>query len=73
LTGNALGDPDFASVTKQKEQKIDSVFIMFHPDEACKAICIQLYIEKFRVTSEDSRHQTYPGGGLFIMIWNDPI
>jgi hypothetical protein len=51
---HALGNHDFAFTNKQKPQKMNSVFISFHQDETSKAICIHSYIEKFRVTSEDS-------------------
>jgi hypothetical protein len=44
---NVHSDPDFASTTKQKAQKIDSVFITFNPDEVSKTICVQPDIEKF--------------------------
>jgi hypothetical protein len=63
---NTLENPDFASTTKQKSQKINSIFITFHPDEASKVIYIQPSLEKFRVNSEDAGNQTYPGCGLFM-------
>jgi hypothetical protein len=63
---------DMNSTTKQACTKIDSVFITFHPHEQYKAICMQPYIKDFKLTTEESGNQTYPGGGRTTMrTWND--
>jgi hypothetical protein len=45
------GDETIQSTTKQKATKIDSVFIIFHPNDKSKTICIQSFISNFKRTA----------------------
>ncbi len=58
-------NPDFASTTKLKGKKIDSVVITIHRFEVSKPIWIQPNIEKSRVLSDNADNQTYPLRWLF--------
>jgi hypothetical protein len=74
LCGKAFTVPgDIASVTKQAANKIDSLFITFHYHQMAKAVCIQPFIENFKLTVEEAGNNTYPGGGLSMNTWNDHI
>jgi hypothetical protein len=62
--GNALTyDRNTQSTTKKKVTKIDSVFITFHRNDKSKTICIQPFIDNFKLTAEGASPQIYPAGG----------
>jgi hypothetical protein len=74
FTGPAAGVPGpIISVTKQSASQIDSLFITFHTDRRAKAICIQPFIENFKITVEETGNNTYPGGGITMNTWIDHI
>jgi hypothetical protein len=74
VNNNALRDDrDIQSTIKQKATKIDSVDITFHPNDNSKVICIQPFLENFKVTTEGADAQTYSDRGIVIKIWNDSI
>jgi hypothetical protein len=61
------------SVTKQSASWIDSLFITFHTHRNAKAICIQLFIEKFKITVEEAGNNTYLEDRITMRTWNDHI
>jgi hypothetical protein len=65
-SGNTLRyDGNIQSTPKQKATKIDSVFITFHPNDKSNAICIQHFIDNFKLTAEDAGALMYPASGFY--------
>jgi hypothetical protein len=74
VNDNALtDDEDIQSTTKQKATKIDSVFIIFHPNDKSKVICIKPLISNFKLTAEGADAQKYPTDEIVMRILNDHI
>jgi hypothetical protein len=69
--GTFPGNGDISPITKQAASKIDSLFITFHYHLVVKAICVQSYIEDFKLTAEEAGNNTYHGGGISMRTWND--
>jgi hypothetical protein len=58
---NALRDDrNIQSTIKQKATKIDFVFITFHANDKSKVICIQYFIDNFKLAREDAGALAYP-------------
>ncbi|GMO24415.1 MAG: hypothetical protein Ta2E_13220 [Mycoplasmoidaceae bacterium] len=49
------------------------MFITFHPKNKSKTICVQPYVEKFRLPAENAGNITYPSGGISMRTWNDEL
>jgi hypothetical protein len=64
-------DGDIQFTTKQKDTKINSVFITFHPNDKSKTIFIQPLITNFELIAEDVGARIYPAGGIIMNTWND--
>jgi hypothetical protein len=72
--GNTFANAgNISSVTKQAARKIDSLFITFHNHSSAKAVCIQSFIENFKLTVEEAGNNTYPRGDISMNIWNDHV
>jgi hypothetical protein len=66
---NALRDDrNIQSTTKKKAIKIDSVFITFHANDKSKAICIQYFIDNFKLAGKDAGALVYLTGGIVMRI-----
>ncbi|GMO20598.1 MAG: hypothetical protein Ta2E_11820 [Mycoplasmoidaceae bacterium] len=45
----------------------------FHMQEKSKAICAQPYLTNFRLISDDTGSETYPGDGIDMRTYNDEL
>jgi hypothetical protein len=64
---------DIRSTPKQKIPNIDSVFITFHPNDKNKVICVQPFIDNFKLTAEDACDLTCPAVGIVMNTWIDTV
>jgi hypothetical protein len=74
VKGNALKfGGDIQSTTIQKSTKFDFIFITFHPNDKSKAICVQPFIDNFKLTAEYAGALTYRACGIMMNTWNDSV
>jgi hypothetical protein len=61
------------SVTKHDVSKIESLFITFLNNRKEKIFYIQFYMRDFKLTVEEARNNTYPGGGITLKTWDNHV